>query len=64
MIADVALEPAPTSRRSRRRRPAAITVGEAINDTIAKIGENMTLRRAAALAVEQGRDRPATCTIR
>src|SRR5690606_13579518 len=31
-----------------------LTVGEAITDTIAKVGENMTLRRAASLAVGEG----------
>ena len=38
-------------------KAGSITVAEAITDTIAKIGENMTLRRAAALSVEQGRGR-------
>src|SRR5262249_34629247 len=32
----------------------AITVVDAIADTVAKIGENMTLRRAASLSVGQG----------
>ena len=31
-----------------------ITVADAITDTIAKVGENMTLRRAASLSVKQG----------
>src|SRR5215471_60509 len=31
-----------------------ITVAEAIADTVAKIGENMTLRRASALSVGKG----------
>jgi elongation factor Ts len=35
-------------------RVGNITVAEAIADTIAKVGENMTLRRAAALAVNNG----------
>src|SRR6202035_3002292 len=35
-------------------RAGSITMAEAIADTIAKVGENMTLRRAAALAVGQG----------
>ena len=34
-----------------------ITISEAIADTIAKVGENMTLRRAAALSSRQRRDR-------
>ena len=46
--------PAPTSRRSRRPRPAASTIAEDIAETIAKIGENMTLRRAAELSVGKG----------
>ena len=55
MIADVALNAgARTSRRSRPRRPASMTVAEAISSAIATIGENMTLRRAAVLSVGQG----------
>ena len=46
--------PAPTSTRSSPRRSAASTVADAIAETIAKIGENMTLRRAAALSVGKG----------
>src|SRR5581483_12459654 len=30
------------------------TIADAISETIAKIGENMTLRRAASLSVKQG----------
>ena len=55
MIADVALD----RRRRRRqdpgragRRPSPIA--DAIADTIAKVGENMTLRRAAGLSVGKG----------
>ena len=54
-------------RRARRRRATSTsiqaakigdrTIAEAIAETIAKIGENMTLRRAPALSVEQGRGR-------
>ena len=35
-------------------KAGAITIQDAFNDTIAKIGENMTLRRAASLDVKQG----------
>ena len=46
--------PAPTSTRSSRRRSAIARVADAINETIAKIGENMTLRRAAVLSSRKG----------
>ena len=46
--------PAPTSRRSSPRAVGSITIADAIADTIAKVGENMTLRRAGALSVGQG----------
>jgi elongation factor Ts len=42
------------SKRSTRRKAGSITVAESISDTIAKIGENMTLRRADALSVGNG----------
>ena len=35
-------------------KAGSITVADAISDTIAKIGENMTLRRAASLSVGKG----------
>ena len=46
--------PAPTSTRSSPRRSATAPIADAITETIAKIGENMTLRRAAALSVGKG----------
>ena len=46
--------PAPTSTKSSPRAVGSITIADAIADTIAKVGENMTLRRAAALSVGQG----------
>src|SRR6478672_2147072 len=54
MIADVALEAGTDVEKIKAAKAGSITIGESINDTIAKIGENMSLRRAAALAVKQG----------
>ena len=54
MIADVALGAGTDVEKIKAAKAGSITIGESINDTIAKIGENMSLRRAAALAVKQG----------
>src|SRR6185369_17788618 len=54
MIADVALSTGTDVEAIKAAKVGAITINEAINDTIAKIGENMTLRRAASLSVSQG----------
>ncbi len=54
MIADVALAVGTDVEAIKAAKAGSITVGEAITDTIAKVGENMTLRRAAALEVKQG----------
>ncbi|MBV9348874.1 MAG: elongation factor Ts [Pseudolabrys sp.] len=54
MIADVAHGAGTDVEAIKKAKAGAITVEEAINDTIAKIGENMTLRRAGALEVKQG----------
>jgi elongation factor Ts len=54
MIADVALSAGTDVEKINAAKAGSITVAESIADTIAKIGENMTLRRAAALAVGQG----------
>ncbi|MFN3656396.1 MAG: translation elongation factor Ts [Pseudolabrys sp.] len=54
MIADVALSTGTDVEAIKAAKAGSITVGEAITDTIAKVGENMTLRRAAALSVAQG----------
>jgi elongation factor Ts len=54
MIADVALSSGTDVEKIKAAKAGSITVAEAINDTIAKIGENMTLRRAAALSVGKG----------
>ncbi len=54
MIADVALSVGPDVEKIKTAKAGSITVAESINETIAKIGENMTLRRAASLSVKQG----------
>ena len=54
MIADVALGTGADVEKIKAAKVGAITVADAINDTIAKVGENMTLRRAASLSVSQG----------
>ena len=54
MIADVALSAGTDVEKIKAAKAGSITIGESINDTIAKIGENMTLRRAASLSVKQG----------
>jgi elongation factor Ts len=54
MIADVALSTGTDVEKIKAAKAGSITIGESINDTIAKIGENMSLRRAASLTVKQG----------
>src|ERR1700681_2662539 len=54
MIADIALGTGTEVDKILAAKAGSITVAEAIADTIAKIGENMTLRRAAELAVGKG----------
>src|SRR5580693_2060482 len=54
MIANVALGTGPDVDKILAAKAGAITIAEAIADTIAKIGENMTLRRAAELTVGKG----------
>jgi elongation factor Ts len=54
MIANVALGTGPDVTKILAAKAGSITIAEAIADTIAKIGENMTLRRAAELAVGKG----------
>jgi len=54
MIADVVLSAGTDVETIKAAKVGSITVAEAIADTIAKIGENMTLRRAASLSVKQG----------
>lgn len=54
MIADVALTAGTDVDTIKVAKVGSITVADAITDTIAKVGENMTLRRASALSVKQG----------
>ena len=54
MIADVAMRVGTDVEAIKAAKVGDITVADAISDTIAKIGENMTLRRAASLSVSQG----------
>src|ERR1700686_3583488 len=54
MIADIALTAGADVESIKQAKAGSITVAEAIADTIAKVGENMTLRRAAALSVAKG----------
>jgi elongation factor Ts len=54
MIADVALTVGTDVDKINAAKAGSITVAESISDTIAKIGENMTLRRAASLSVSKG----------
>lgn len=54
MIADVALTAGTDVEKINAAKAGSITVAESISDTIAKIGENMTLRRAAGLSVGKG----------
>jgi elongation factor Ts len=54
MIADVALTTGSDVNKILAGRAGSISVADAIADTIAKVGENMTLRRAAELSVGKG----------
>jgi len=54
MIADVAHDAGTDVEAIKSAKVGGITIADAISDTVAKIGENMTLRRAASLSVGQG----------
>jgi elongation factor Ts len=54
MIAQVALDAGADVEAIKAAKVGAVTVEAAINDAIATIGENMTLRRAASLSVSSG----------
>src|SRR5215472_4543041 len=54
MIAQVALDVGTDIEKIKAAKVGSVTVGTAIADAIATIGENMTLRRAAVLEVGQG----------
>ena len=51
MIAGVALSAGNDVEKINAAKAGSITVAESISETIAKIGENVTLRRAAVLSV-------------
>ena len=54
MIANVALTVGTDVEKIKAAKVGHITIADAIADTIAKIGENMTLRRASQLSVGTG----------
>ena len=54
MIAGVALGSGTDIEKIKAAKVGSITIADAIADTIAKIGENITLRRAASLTVGKG----------
>jgi elongation factor Ts len=54
MIANVALEVGPDVEKILAARIGDRTATDAIAETVAKVGENMTLRRAAGLSVAHG----------
>jgi elongation factor Ts len=54
MIADVGLDAGTDVQKILAAKAGSITVADSIADTIAKIGENMTLRRAAEISVNKG----------
>ncbi len=54
MIASVALDVGSDVEAIKAAKAGNITIAETISETIAKVGENMTLRRAAQLSVGQG----------
>jgi elongation factor Ts len=54
MIANVALKVGTDMEKIKAAKVGHITIADAIADTIAKIGENMTLRRASQLSVGTG----------
>src|SRR5262245_12319540 len=54
MIADVALTAGTKVEAIKKAKIGNLTVADAIAESIAKIGENITLRRAASLEVKEG----------
>ena len=54
MIANVALDVGADVEKIKAAKAGSRTIAEVISETIAKIGENMTLRRAAELSVGKG----------
>jgi elongation factor Ts len=58
MIANVALTVGPDVEKIKAAKVGTLTISEAIADTVAKIGENMSLRRASGLSVGKGHEAP------
>jgi elongation factor Ts len=54
MIASAALDAGSDVDKILAAKAGSATISEAIAETIAKVGENMTLRRAAALSIDKG----------
>ena len=54
MIANVALDVGPDVEKIKAAKAGSVTIDVSIAETVAKIGENMTLRRAAELSVSKG----------
>src|SRR3954451_23740647 len=54
MIANVALDVGADVEKIKTAKTGSKTIADDITETVAKIGENMTLRRAAGLSVGQG----------
>jgi elongation factor Ts len=54
MIANVALAVGVDVEKIKAAKVGSLTINDAIADTIAKIGENMSLRRAASLSIGKG----------
>src|SRR5215204_3283535 len=54
MIANVALDVGADVEKIKAAKTGSRTIAEDVSETIAKIGENMTLRRAAGLSVGKG----------
>jgi elongation factor Ts len=54
MIANVAHDVGTYVEKIKAAKAGSLSIGDSIAETVAKIGENMTLRRAAELSVKQG----------
>jgi len=54
MVADAALDAGSNVDKILAAKAGSITINDAIADTIAKVGENMSLRRAAELSIGKG----------
>ena len=54
MIANVALDVGTDVEKIKAAKAGSLTIADSLSETIAKVGENMTLRRAAELSVGKG----------